>query len=272
MVKGVKKLKELKFNLNYVMHKRELYFAFIAAMIISLVHIFLIIQGSDYIEFANTSEYLILPTNSIEDFSPILVLAFPVIGALIFSDSSWLDRSRKSELMFYTRLNPKKNIICRAFLSFAVTFVLFFIVLTINYLVLYLIFGSGIRYPLDQSYPFNISGISQVFLDELRTVRPILYALIGIGHVSILLGMLSLLSYCISFFVRQRLVIYFQVLLIMFVYEQIVSFVGFQKISIIYQLQLMSHFSPADVFVLYGILSVLSGILIAVIIKKEEIL
>lgn len=58
----------------------------------------------------------------------------------------------------------------------------------------------------------------------------------------------------------------------MFVYEQIVSFVGFQKISIIYQLQLMSHFSSADVFVLYGILSVLSGILIAVIIKKEEIL
>ena len=265
-------MKELKFNINYLVQKMELYYAFIGLMTVSFTQIFLVVLRANYLEFFQTSEYLLLPMNTIEDFGPIIVLAFPVITALIYSDSSWLDRNRKTNNMLYTRLNIKKNIICRVFLSFAVSFMLVFFVLLINYICLRIIFGSGIRITLEQSLPFNINGMNTIFLDNLRITNPTIYAIVSISHVSFLLGMLSSLSYCISFFVRQRLVIYFQVLLIMFCYELIITVTRFENISIIKQLQLMSHFTITDALILYIIFVILIVILLKIIIKREEIL
>lgn len=265
-------MKELKFNLRYIFNKKELYFSFMVLMAISFMQIFMIIQGREYFELGQTSEYLVLLTNSVEDLSPAIVLVMPVITAMIMSDSSWLDRRRKTEIMLYPRLNCKRNIFFRWILSFLVTFLIVFISLMINYIILRLIFGSGNMIALNQSLSYNLTGIPELFLDGLRMSNPMLYVIVTSLHVSLILGLLSSLSYSLSFYMKQRLVLYFQVLLIMFGYELIASALGFEYLSIIKQLQIMSFFTMNDAFVLYTILGVLSVLLIIMPLRREVIL
>lgn len=265
-------MKELKFNIRYILNKKELYFSFIVVMMICFVQVLMIIQRSDYFEFCDTSEYLVLLTNSVEDLSPALILVMPVVTALIMSDSSWLDRKRKTEVMLSVRLDCKKNIIVRWFLSFLITFLLVFISLMINYIVLRMIFGSGNKFVLNQSMAFNLTGVPQLFLDDLRMSDPVLYTIVTSGHVAFILGLLSSLSYSLSFYVKQRLVLYFQVLLIMFGYEIVSSFLGFENISIIKQLQIMSFFTLSDAAILYLILLVFSISLLIISLRREVIL
>lgn len=265
-------MKELKFNLRYILNKKELYFSFVIVMLVSFIQILMVIQRSEYFELGQTSEYLALLTNSVEDLSPAIIIVIPVVTALIMSDSTWLDRNRKTEIMLYPRLNCKKNVIVRWIFAFIITYLVVFVCLMINYLVLRIIFGSGNIFTLNQSMPYNLIGIPELFLDDLRMSNPALYIVVTSGHVAFILGLLSSLSYSLSFYIKQRLVLYFQVLLIMFGYEIISSFFGFENLSIIKQLQIMSFFTMGDAAVLYMILTMFSLGLLIISLRKEVIL
>lgn len=265
-------MKELKFNLRYVLNKKELYFSFILVLMLGLIQVLMIIQRTEYYEFNQTSENLILAANVVENLAPVVVLVLPVVSALILSDSTWLDENRKTHVLLYPRLNYKRNIIIRWVLSIVVVFIVVYIGLMINYLVLNLIFGSGNMIAINQSFPYNISADMELFLAELHLDNPMMYVLVANGHVSLILALLASLSYSLSFFIRQRLVIYFQVLLIMFVYEVANSILNLEAFSIIYQLQVVSHFTVSNALGLYAILFIASLSLLTVAMRREVVL
>lgn len=264
-------MKELKFNLRYLANRREVYFAFIAILAVCFIHAAMVIYEAQYFEFKQTGEYLFILSNSIVSLTPVILLVFPVIGTLILSDSSWLDNNRKTITLLYMRLNYKKNIIVRWGLSILITFLIVFLGLMLNYLILRILFGSGNKIVLAQSMAYNLTPVPHLFLDSIRMNSPTLFVVLASCHVSLLLGLLSGLSYCFSFYVRQRLVIYFQVLLMMFGYEIISSFLKFNNLSIIRQLQIMSSFTILDVAILYMILIGISIILLVLFFRKREV-
>ena len=263
-------MKELKFNLRYLLKRQELYFAIIAILIICLFQAGMVVFKAQYIELEPTSEYLFILTNTDINLNPIIILVLPVIGSLILSDSSWLELNRQTDTLLYMRLDYRKNIIIRWILSIAVTFIIVFIGLILNYLTLRFIFGSGNKIVIKQSMAYNLMPQNGLFLENIRMSSPTLFAILSSLHVSFLLGLLSGISYCMSFYIRQRLVIYFQILLLMFIYEIISANLGFGNISIINQLQIMNFFTISDVLILYGLLIIISGLLLGYYLIKRR--
>ena len=91
-------------------------------------------------------------------------------------------------------------------------------------------------------------------------------------HVSVIIGLLATISYSFSFFTKQKLIIYFQVTLIMIVLEVVFSFIGISQFSIIKQLQPNSSFSVYQSIILYIVLSLIAITPVLLITKKGDIL
>ena len=74
-------------------------------------------------------------------------------------------------------------------------------------------------------FPVLMSTIlsNSSFLDTLRLNNPVLFTLTINIHVSILIGLLSCLSYAISFYLKQRIIIFFTPLVIMIFFDLILS-------------------------------------------------
>jgi hypothetical protein len=90
--------------------------------------------------------------------------------------------------------------------------------------------------------------------------------------VSVIIGLLATISYSFSFFTNQKLIIYFQVTLIMIVLEVVFSFIGISQFSIIKQLQPNSSFSVYQSIILYIVLSLIAITPVLLITKKGDIL
>jgi hypothetical protein len=256
-------VKELKFNLQYLIKKKELYFAFIGVMIVNIIHVFLVMNqysnwaDDNYFTFYTGEYNSILYNNDITLYT-IIIIAFPILLGMILSDSSWLDHKMKTDNFLYTRLHYKKNLFIRLILSMVITFIIAFIGFMFNYLSLISIFGSGNDAIIFQSLAYDLTVIPEYFLDIIRNSNPSLFIVLISCHVSLLLGLLSGLSYVLSFFTRQRLVIYFQVLLFIIVLELVLSFIGDNSFSIIKQMQPFSKFSFFHALIVYGLLLILN--------------
>jgi hypothetical protein len=87
--------------------------------------------------------------------------------------------------------------------------------------------------------------------------------------VSVIIGLLATISYSFS---KQKLIIYFQVTLIMIVLEVVFSFIGISQFSIIKQLQPNSSFSVYQSIILYIVLSLIAITPVLLITKKGDIL
>ena len=210
-------MKELKFNLNYLLHKREFYFVIFVSLFINLVHVFLCIGEStrvgSFYETLHTGEYQFILYNPIVTLTVLLIIVFPISFSLIFSDSNFLERKNKTINMLTPRLDYKKNIFSRLFLTLIITLFVCFLSFLFNYILLVIIYGSGNRVSYFQEAAFNLSFNSSWFLDSLRLSNPIIFTLTINLLVSFMYGLLVTFSYSISFFVKNRVVIFFAPLL-----------------------------------------------------------
>ena len=169
-------------------------------------------------------------------------------------------------------MNIKKNIFSRLFLSFITTFIICFVGFILNYLTLRFIFGSGNLITNFQELPYDQVIASEFFLDSIRYYNPILFIILISLHESVIIGLLATISYSFSFFTRQKLIIYFQVTLIMIILEVVFSFIGISQFSIIKQLQPNSSFSVYQSIILYIVLSLIAITPVLLITKKGDIL
>ena len=269
-------MKELRYNIQYLLKRRELYFSTIVVLAINLIHVILCVNESlrlnSFIEHSYTAEYQFILYNSQVALNILVIIALPIAFSLIFSDTSWLDKKDKTLNLLYTRLNYKKNIFVRLCLSIIVTFIISFIGFFINYLLLRLIYGSGNNITYFQSLAFNLERGKSWFLDDLRMANPVAFIYAINCTVSISLGLLSGLSYLLSFFVKQRVIIYFTPVIFLIMTELIFPIIGLEGISFINMLQPFSKLSFLNY--LFGTLILVCMILIILLknMRKKDVL
>lgn len=269
-------MKELLFNFNYMVKKREFYFAIISIFLINIVHVVFCVFDTNrlnyFVENCFTGEYQFILYNAHVMFNVLIIIAFPIILALVFSDSSWLEHKNKTINLLNTRFNYKRNIIIRTLLSFFMTFIIAFVGFILNYLLLRIIYDTGNHVTYFQSLSFNLEINNDWFFDTLRIANPSLFVVVISCLVSITLGLLSALSYLLSFFVKQRVVIYFIPLVFLISSELIFSIFDVNTISFISMLQPFSKLSTYG-FV-YGalILLCLNIILLFINLRKKDVL
>lgn len=265
-------MKELKYNIRFLLNKKELYYCILGVFLINAVHVFMVINHYASDAVLKTAEYQFILYNSEVTITTLLILAVPILTSLILADTSWNDEHIGYNNFLKTRMNIKKNIWIRMFLSIMVTSIICFIGFMLNYITLCFIFGSGNLIIHFQSLPYHLVLEPEFFLDNIRYTNPVLFAVLISMHEAFIFGLLSAVSYTLSFFTKQKLVVYFQVILFMILIEVAFSFLGIGGFSIIKQLQPFSMFTIWHSIVLYAVLLMVSIMPLVYITRKGDVL
>lgn len=266
-------MKELKFNIQYMLRKKEFFIALLITVLINLIHALLVthnmVMHNTVVENSYSAEYLSILYNPLIAFNVIIVLIFPIVCSMIFSDSDWLEETMKTSNMLYTRINHRKNKIIRLILTFSVTVIITFTSFMINYLVLRIIFPSGNLYSYTQEIGFYLLK-SDFFLDAIRIHNPVLFIVLINLSVSIALGILSGFSYACSFFVKNRIVLYFMPFIYIVVNEVVVSIINLKEIAIAKTLQPFGKYSISNYCIALGITAILGITLLTHKLKQKD--
>ena len=226
-------MKEFKYNIKILLRKKELYYCIIGVLLINAIHVILVINHYSPNMILKTGEYQFILYNNEVTIMSLVIIALPILTSLVLSDTSWNDKHLGYNNYLYTRLNIKKNIFSRLFLSFITTFIICFVGFILNYLTLRFIFGSGNLISNFQELPYDRVIAPEFFLDSIRYHNPVLF---------------------------------------MIVLEVVFSFIGISQFSIIKQLQPNSSFSVYQSIILYIVLSLIAITPVLLITKKGDIL
>ena len=269
-------MRELRFNIKYLLIKKEFYFAIMIAFAVNFIQVLLCvcenIMVSSFIEESYSSEYQFILYNGVIVLNVFLVIVFPVLYSMILSDSSYLDAKRKTIYMLAMRQNYKKNIIVRVVLSFLITFIISFISFLFNYFLLTIIYGSGNYISYFQEAPFNLNVYPSYFLDSVRLFNPFLFTILTSFMISIFYALISMISYVISFFVKNRIIIYFIPICFLIISEVLFSLLGFNFLSFIGVLQVFSGYGIENYFICSGVFLLLGILFLLIHFRKREIL
>lgn len=265
-------MKELKFNLKILLYRKELYFAIFIVFLVNLIQCFMAIQYSSglnlFVENGYSAEYQTILYNGMVSLNSIVIIVFPIVCSMIFSDSSWCENNDKTFHVLYPRINHRRNSMIRYVLSFLVPFVICFLGFMMNYGIMRLIFQSGTLSTFSNDVGFCI-GTSKNFLDHLRILNPAAYIVSISCVVSLAIGLLSSLSYSLSVFFKKRVFIYFIPLLTIILFELILSQLKLSSLSFIRLLQPTTHFSMRDV-ILISMIVISIGLFIEFIKGKKK--
>ena len=269
-------MQELKYNIKYLYHKKELYLSVLLLLSISLLHVFLSIQyclslNQVYEEFYS-GEYQFILYNVNVNFQGLIMLLIPIICSMILSDASFIENKLRISNILYLRINQNKNIIIRLILCIVLTFIICFLSFMFNYIILAIIFGSGNFATFNQDVSFHLGYLSDFFLDNIRINNAVLFVLLINVCVSFIYGLLSGLSYSISLYLKNRIVIYFVPLLFLIITELLFSMIKSFNISFMTVLQPFSKLNLSTYFICVFILIFIILFLIIIKIRKKDIL
>ena len=139
-------------------------------------------------------------------------------------------------------------------------------------LLLRIIFGSGNTLTYFQGPAYHLDLDSNYFLDNLRIANPAAFVFTINFTVSLLLSLLSGLSYLLSFFIKQRFVIYFISFAFLIITELMFPYIGFKNISYITMLQPFSHMTVENYISGIMLIIGIQIILLLINIRKKDIL
>lgn len=269
-------MKEFIYSLKCLILKKEFYFSVIGILLINLIHVFLVIHynynSNILFETGYRAEYLNILYNPSVNFNMIIIIVFPIICSMILSDINFIEKKQKINIFLYARLNQKKLMFSRFIIIIITIFLINFLSFLLNYISFYFIYGSGNAISYFQSPAFYMLSKDFLFMDSLRLSNLPLFLVCITAHVSFILALLSGLSFSISFFIKQKIMIYIFPFLIMILTEFTLPFFSLSSYSIVSQLQPLSVFKVENSIVLYCVLLLSSIMLLTFACKKKDLL
>lgn len=269
-------MKELKFNIKYLLNRKEFYFALLIAFTISLIHAFLCVHESlrlnQFYEELHTGEYQFILYNVNVSLQTLIIIVFPIICSMVLSDSNLIENKLKTTNMLITRINFKKNILIRVLSCIIITIIICFTSFLFNYIVLRIVFGTGNSVTLTQGVAFHLAYLPGFFLDNMRIQNPVLFVILINLCVSFVYGLLSALSYAVSFFVKNRIFIYFVPLIFLILMDMLLHRIGLGNFSFLTIMQPFGKFSIGTYASCVGILIVIIMSLVCTILFKKDVL
>lgn len=269
-------MKELKYNIKYLLNRKELYFAILVAFAINLIHVFLSVHESlrlnQFFEELYTGEYQFILYNVNVNLQALIFVVIPIICSMILSDSNLIENKLKTTNMLITRINFRKNILIRVLLCMVITFFICFLSFLFNYIILRIIFGTGNSVVFTQGVAFHLESLSGFFLDNIRLQNPVVFVMLINLCVSFVYGLLSGLSYATSFFVKNKIIVYFVPLIFLILTELLFYSIGLEKLSFLTILQPFSKFNIGSYAICVSVLSINITTLIVIKFLKKDVL
>lgn len=267
-------MRELKFNLKYLLTKKEFCLATFILFFINIIHVFLTIQYSNSlnltIENNYSAAYQMILCNVQVVFNVLLVLIFPIVSAMMISDTSFYEKEKRIDSILFTRLNYKKNLLVKFFLSFLVSFFVCFSSFYLNYFLMKNLFmnGQGLSYFQSVSFYGVIDSLD--FIDGMRFQNLELYVFLRVVVTSMTIALLSMFSYSISFYLKKRILIYLVPFAVILIGMYLFPLFHFSHNGYASFLQSLTNYTFQDVFLAFGILIFLSICFFFPHYKKKE--
>lgn len=184
---------------------RRIEFKFVFVILLSLTVTAHLIQCSNY--FGSTLSYLrpydemtFIVGNYVSHIFSIFIILTPLLSSFIYSDNYFMDRKKGTLSLLVTRTKRQNVIIAKAFTVTCITFISFFVVLSINFLLTYITFpekGGDNMYALP-AYDLGIQRYNSLYaFDLLALNHPFGYSLLYAFLISLFAGMIALLSFSI---------------------------------------------------------------------------
>ena len=269
-------LREVKYNTKYMLTKKEFYLTLLIVFLINLVHVFLCINESlrlnQFYEEFFTGEYQFILYNVNVNFQTLLIIILPMVCTMVLSDASVIENKLKTTNMIFTRINYRKNVIIRCFLCFIITFLICMIGFLLNYILLKIIYGSGNYITLTQGVGFDLQPIPNFFLDSIRIANPTLFIMLITVCVSILYGVLVSLSYAVSLYIKNKIIVYFTPIIFIVLIDMIFNKLELYSFSITTLLQPFGEFGIYNYLLCLICIIVLISLLVFIKIKKKDVL
>ena len=105
-------MKELKYNIKYLLNRKEFYFAILVTFTINLIQVFLSVHESlrlnQFFEELYTGEYQFILYNVNVNLHALIFVVIPIICSMVLSDSNLIENKLKTTNMLITRINYKK--------------------------------------------------------------------------------------------------------------------------------------------------------------------
>lgn len=166
----------------------------------------------------------------------VLVLLLPLLASILYSDSFITDYTSGTYKNIITRVDKKKYMLAKVFVTFFVVFLTFFSVFAINEILTAIAFPIN-GYDNNFSLPAYDKGYynynNKWFLDLIRIQSPYLYNLIFILIQSIMASLFAVCSLVLSFIIKeQKLKVLFSILIIYTLSDIILSLFKLQQFSI----------------------------------------
>ncbi|SFC42635.1 hypothetical protein [Bacillus sp. UNCCL81] len=192
-------------EINNCINRREFKFIFAILLILSCTSFFIdsiAFYGQDLSFIRSSAEQsLIQSTYSTFLLSTLLIL-LPLLSSSIYADSYYTDYKNGVLKNILSRIDHKSYIKSKVIVIFIMTFITFFISLTINQILVMISFpleGFDNKFSLP-AYDYGIQNYSnQVLFDLLRMNHPLLYNFLNISIISLFSGIIGVLSFSIYF-------------------------------------------------------------------------
>ena len=247
--KAVHDMKEFRFNWQYLLKKNEFW---AAVFIVLAINVFAagvsIFTYDSNFAMTMTADYQFVLNNVYVNMLAAVILIIPVALGLVFSDADWLEEKRRTDILLYARIDHRKNILVRFVMSVGVSFLIAMAGFALNYLILFLVYGSGNRMWYAQDLPYNMIGYPDIITNNLWLSFPFVAVAVEAVVVSIMLGLLSGLCYAISFYIPRRflVVIYLMPFLILLLSDIVMTSLNMNAYSLMMLLQpyFMKNFVP----------------------------
>lgn len=269
-------VKELKYNIKCLITKKELYFAIFVILIINLIHVVLCVNESmrlnHFYEQFHTAEYQFILYNINVSFQTLMIIIFPIVCSMILSDVNVSENKSRLTNILFERIDYKKNILIRTVLCTVITTCICFIGFLFNYLVLRIIYGSGNNITLTQGVGFELMKIDGFFLDNIRIMNPVLFVFLINFFVSIIYGLLTSLSYCVSLFIKNKLIVYFIPLIFTIMTDMILNVFSISSFSIASILQPFGRYNLINYMTSVGVLIIVIVVLLLKKFRNKDII
>ena len=240
-------LTNLKYDIKMLLNRKEFYWSICIMLLITTIHLVLNIYTkinfpsingnagnySVFVELLRPYAYQ-LPLSDIDvPYKYVIMLLFPLLASFIYSDSYITEKKYKVTNYLSVRMQNKKNVISKAIIIFVFSFSIVFIILIFNMVINAMIFPTSNTSDIYGHHIYDLEMVGDSMLEYWRAYQMDTYVVLNLLRFSFITSLISVMTYVISLFINNRIVVNFSPLIIMLVSHLFLTTVGLTPYSLL---------------------------------------
>ena len=280
-------IENLKYDMKMLFYRKEFYWSICIMLLITTIHLGLNVYTklnfgtigdsnqaySVYIELLRPYSYQ-LPLSDIDvPFKYVIMLIFPLLASFMYSDSYLTEKKNKVTNYLSVRMCHCYSIVSKAIVIFIASFIIVFLILIINMLFTTMIYSTNNTSDIYGHHIYELEMVGDSMFESLRAYHMDAFVVMNLLRFSFITALMSVVTYVLSFFIENKIIVNFSPLVIMLVTHLFLTTIGLTPYSILSVFDFHMSIQVHHFVVLTSILLlIIIGGIVFVIRKRKDVL